>query len=918
MELQEIKSFEGKEVPISKTSKDNKYSSSCHRVGNGFSSSPQKDEIKIKIKCEKVVEHHTESNRCVQAAEFCNNDGPSFGQIGIDADTDPEQAVKDIEIDEPDTAISATLPEGSSFTDDGEEATIKDKSCSNVSRLSTSKVSPSWKKNDLKIKIKCGKIVQSSIDEVDRVSMESKKDSSGVWNSNKPSHEWKKKNDESKCGMPRVEQDSTHLGLLPPFKINSSLSVSVGRGEKAKSPTLRGSSFQEETDKVLTDGHCGIESNIDKTKISQTKRKPLKSIQPKVSAKRQNKMPKRKTQKSFGSKLNRTLLLVRRTCRKCLKKSSSFSMNINHEKLEHPHICQICTDNLFSFIDKKDLKDHKEIVHSVDAFEVASQKNSDSKTFEKVHMTENFDDNAVKIAKIPKVLERKSSSPKAMTEVDVPLRNNNDTRSNNTFKQNMIKDDLSSKQTEQEDNKTVKPKKQVDLNKNETLPDDGKMKIIPLNNLIETGTYLVTKPTINENGTSWKMEKIEECAKGARNHLETNQLHYEVPVTLSEGAAAVMNAGPTETVFNVSSVNSQTQTTNHTSSIPAAVAMVNPRVTSPSVKIETSCSATIPKSVAIGMPGVNMSNPVQEGIAGVMRGNMRAGMMQPSMKGNIRNGMMQPSMRGNLTTGMMKPSMGGNLTARMMQPTMRGGRGVRMGGGSAVPLIRGMRPRMPVGRGVVGMQGIRPLGISGAPLRPLGVRRAHLGPSGVRGAPLKPSSVPRKESRPQLLLRGNGGVGMFRVPGAPEGMRPQIKRKSGAPLGARPLGVQMWPRVTQPGYRKQIPAQSVFMQPMVPDETANNPTAFQPKIVKVETITLNDEESTPSASVNNVLDRLCGISVTRIKTSTIPKSLEIPPGISLTPASMSFNLQSGRNGFSSDDVSKSSYSITPVLKDTPK
>ena len=99
-----------------------------------------------------------------------------------------------------------------------------------------------------------------------------------------------------------------------------------------------GSSFQEETNKVLTDGNCGIEFNIGKPKISQMKWKSSESIQSKVSTKRQNK----KTQKSFDFKLNRTLLLVRRICRKCLEKSSSFSMNINHEKLKHPHICQIC------------------------------------------------------------------------------------------------------------------------------------------------------------------------------------------------------------------------------------------------------------------------------------------------------------------------------------------------------------------------------------------------------------------------------------------------------------------------------------------------------------------------------------------------------------------------------------------------
>ena len=50
-----------------------------------------------------------------------------------------------------------------------------------------------------------------------------------------------------------------------------------------------GSSFQEETNKVLTDGNCGIESNIGKPKISQMKWKSSESIQPKVSAKRQNK-----------------------------------------------------------------------------------------------------------------------------------------------------------------------------------------------------------------------------------------------------------------------------------------------------------------------------------------------------------------------------------------------------------------------------------------------------------------------------------------------------------------------------------------------------------------------------------------------------------------------------------------------------
>lgn len=88
----------------------------------------------------------------------------------------------------------------------------------------------------------------------------------------------------------------------------------------------------------------------------------------------------------------------------------------------------------------------------------------------------------------------------------------------------------------------------------------------------------------------------------------------------------------------------------------------------------------------------------------------------------------------------------------MIRPPMRGRGGVRMRGGPGGPLVRGMRPRMPMGRGGPGMRG------RGGP------------PPGVRGAPRGP--------RP-------GGPGPVRPPG-PSNPPPSVVRADPANLPPAP------------------------------------------------------------------------------------------------------------------------------------
>merc|ERR1719509_703751 len=214
---------------------------------------------------------------------------------------------------------------------------------------------------------------------------------------------------------------------------------------------------------------------------------------------------------------------------------------------------------------------------------------------------------------------------------------------------------------------------------------------------------------------------------------QMQQQQHSVPINVPGGAVA--NTGPDGKVSYLYPLNSRLQPPTTT-----VVRLVNPSslVTSTAVSQPGGLPRGTPPPLMVGNPpvggspvtgtsgmGVRLTSPSRltspAGRGGSpVRGNMGASpggrgvspvrAMGPTI--SVRGGPGgPPGVRGGAPPRGGPPPRGGGVPprgapgARMIRPPMRGRGGVRMRGGPGGPLVRGMRPRMPMGRGGPGMRG---------------------------------------------------------------------------------------------------------------------------------------------------------------------------------------------------------------------
>jgi len=168
-------------------------------------------------------------------------------------------------------------------------------------------------------------------------------------------------------------------------------------------------------------------------------------------------------------------------CRKCLKKSRSFDINIKHEQLEHQYKCQICiikkVDYPFSFIDNVGLKRHKEKVHSGETFAELvnlSDRYSEEDVKFKGDKSQDSDDSILMIAVMPKLIKDNKHLPQEDT-TEKRKANKSCSIKNAKLEEKMTPQECSVKCTSDADSKENEHKEFIDYSDfiiNESLPED--------------------------------------------------------------------------------------------------------------------------------------------------------------------------------------------------------------------------------------------------------------------------------------------------------------------------------------------------------------------------------------------------------------------------------------------------------------